>query len=227
MAPRKEKAEKAEKATGADGTAMILDYLRQQKYRFSVVAAYRPYSAIDITANLHNKVTKGYTIKALKGLHERKEIEGRAAGKQLVYHAIQDPVEEITPEQLAAIDKEIEAQKEYIEGAKKREKCLKSELAVLSARVSTVDLHADVSNLEAEKESVVKNLVSLQAGSSKARVVSDDERLRVEKEWKVWERNVLVRKRICRELWEKCTEVLPEGTSKAELWESLGLEGKV
>ncbi|KAG9380574.1 Tat binding protein 1-interacting [Pyrenophora tritici-repentis] len=47
MAPRKKTEEKATANEAAD---MVLQYLHKQN---------RPYSAIDVSANLHNKVTKG------------------------------------------------------------------------------------------------------------------------------------------------------------------------
>ena len=84
MAPTKEKAtEKAEKEaklTPEQSATLILDYLRKQN---------RPYSATDISSNLKNRVTKAAAAKLLKDMHERSEIEGKAAGKQIVYHAIQ------------------------------------------------------------------------------------------------------------------------------------------
>lgn len=82
MAPTKKDAapDKEAKLTPDQSTAIILDYLRKQN---------RPYSATDISANLKNRVTKTAAAKLLKDLHERKEIEGRAAGKQIVYHALQ------------------------------------------------------------------------------------------------------------------------------------------
>lgn len=79
MAPAK-KDDKEAKLNPEQSAALILDYLRKQN---------RPYSATDISANLKNRVTKTAAAKLLKDLHERNEIEGRAAGKQLVYHSIQ------------------------------------------------------------------------------------------------------------------------------------------
>ena len=83
MAPTKKDAEKVgkeAKLTTEQSTTLIMDYLRKQN---------RPYSAIDISTNLKNRVTKAAAAKLLKDMHERSEIEGRAAGKQWVYHTIQ------------------------------------------------------------------------------------------------------------------------------------------
>ncbi|KAK2757864.1 hypothetical protein FQN54_004270, partial [Arachnomyces sp. PD_36] len=230
MAPRKEKVDKA----GVDGSAMILDYLKKQKYETRLsylpvkltilvgsrlmrnIYSSRPYSAIDISANLHQKVTKAYAAKALKEMHDRKEIEGRVSGKQTVYHAIQDPADDASAESLAAIDKELEGIKEEIVAGKAREKALKTELTMLNSRVSTADLRQGVSNLEGERERVLIRLSTMR--SSTVQPVRAEEKMRVEKEWRVWKRHVNVRKRICKELWERCTEVLPEDTTKADLW---------
>ena len=79
MAPTK-KDEKEVKLTPDQSAALILEYLRKQN---------RPYSATDISTNLKNRVTKSAAAKLLKDMHERNDIEGKAAGKQIVYHAIQ------------------------------------------------------------------------------------------------------------------------------------------
>lgn len=68
MAPKKGGSEKV---PGENGSVMILDYLRKQN---------RPYSAIEISTNLQNKVTKANAVKILKDMHEKGQIEGRAAG---------------------------------------------------------------------------------------------------------------------------------------------------
>ncbi|KAI1975007.1 hypothetical protein LOZ51_002512 [Ophidiomyces ophidiicola] len=149
-------------------------------------------------------------------------------GKQIVYHTIQDPAEEATPEELTAIDREIEETKSYIASAKSQEKLLKTQLATLNARVSTAELRYQVLGLEKERAGVVARLDPLKASAKQARVVSAEEKAHVEKEWKTWQRNASTRRIMCREMWMRCTEVLPEGVSnKAEFWESLGLEGSL
>ena len=83
MAPTKKDAEKGEKEaklTPEQSSSLIIDYLHKQN---------RPYSAIDISSNLKNRVSKAAAQKLLKDLHERNQIAGQAAGKQIVYHAIQ------------------------------------------------------------------------------------------------------------------------------------------
>ena len=77
MAPRKPTSKAA---TDEDPSDLILTYL---------VAQNRPYSATEISSNLHNKVTKAKTDKILKELHERGEIAGHTSGKSTVYWCLQ------------------------------------------------------------------------------------------------------------------------------------------
>ena len=112
--------------------------------------------------------------------------------------------------------------------AKAKEKEVKVELAALSARVPTAELHEQVRGLEARKQQLIGKLEVLRNGTTKRRMVSVEEQESVEKGWRKWQRTAGARKRICRDLWDKCTEVLPEDAgSKEDLWESLGLEGKL
>lgn len=94
MPPVKKEAETKVKLTPEQGAAAILQYLRKEN---------RPYSATDISSNLHNAVTKTAAAKLLKDMHERQEIEGRASGKQIVYHVIQVCIPIVTMYWLAQI----------------------------------------------------------------------------------------------------------------------------
>lgn len=77
MPPRKPAAEKA---SADEAPTLILNYLIQQN---------RPYSATDVSSNLHNKVTKTKTDKILKELAEEGKIVGKNAGKAWIFHALQ------------------------------------------------------------------------------------------------------------------------------------------
>ncbi|EFR02640.1 hypothetical protein MGYG_05637 [Nannizzia gypsea CBS 118893] len=229
MALKKEKAGKGEKSAGSDdadssravdiGSTMILKYLQQQN---------RPYSAIDISANLHNKVTKAYTVKALKALHERKLLECRVSGKQMVYHAVQETANEATAEELAAMDDRITSLREQLESAKRQEKALKSELAVLNSRVSSTELLSQIGQLELRMGTLNDQLSRLCKETATGRIVTEEESNWVQKNWATWKRHASLRKLACREMWLKCTEVLPDNVKSAqELWESLGMEGEL
>jgi 26S proteasome regulatory subunit (ATPase 3-interacting protein) len=84
MPPRKSASTSASttKPTTSDTKAcsIILTYLTTQN---------RPYSATEISSNLHNAVTKARTDKLLKEMFERGEIAGKASGKQWVFWGVQ------------------------------------------------------------------------------------------------------------------------------------------
>ncbi|KAF1977170.1 TBPIP-domain-containing protein [Bimuria novae-zelandiae CBS 107.79] len=222
MAPRKKTEEKekpvskatekpAAKATANEAADMILDYLRD-----------RPYSAIDVSANLHNKVTKAAAAKILKDLHERNEIEGRAAGKQIVYHAIQNPDDACTPSHLAALDTTTTSLRARTTTLLATAKSLRTTLTTLNSTLSTADLIASVTALKAEKAAVVARLESLRAG--KAKKVTKREREEVDREWETYSRLSRKRAKIGKECWELIEGQLEGGEMRAEVREQLGLD---
>ncbi len=145
-------------------------------------------------------------------------LTGKTTGKQVVYHALQDPNDVASAEQLAALDQEIEVIREEIAAAKSTERLLKANLATLNTTLSTEDLHGSVVALELEKEQILARLVPLRSGSAKP--VSSEEKREVDNAWRQWQRQWTVRKKIAMDVWAHATEVVPEGTTKAELWVS-------
>lgn len=146
-----------------------------------------------------------------------------------MYHAIQDPSDGVTPEQMSAMDSEIETLKEQISEAKAQEKAQRAEFTTLKALVPAAELRLEVGKLENKRTQLVQQLTPLRNGAVEGgRSVTGEERARVEREWEFWRKQALVRRRICRGLWERCTDILPEGnTTPKELWEMLGLEGEL
>ncbi|KAH7095162.1 Tat binding protein 1-interacting [Paraphoma chrysanthemicola] len=207
MAPRKEKASANEAAD------MVLHYLRKQN---------RPYSALEVSANLHNKVTKAAAAKLLKDLHEQKQIEGRPAGKQIVYHAIQDPTASCTAEQLAALETNITSLRNQATHLTATAKILRSTLSSLNSELSTADLIATVHALEAEKAEISARLESLKAG--KAKKVTKEQREQVEKEWKRCVGVARRRERVARECWRFVEDQVQDREKAAELREGMGLD---
>ncbi|KAF1811297.1 TBPIP-domain-containing protein [Eremomyces bilateralis CBS 781.70] len=210
MAPRKEKEAKASGDQAAD---MILTYLRKQN---------RPYSAIDISANLHNKVTKTVAVKVLKDLHERKTIEGRAAGKQLVYHAIQTTTDDCSPDALADLDAQITTLRDEVTDLRSQSTTLKSQLQALSSEQSPTELLTSIATREAEKASLTAKLEKLRGGEVAA--VPEAERVRVEAAVRNWRAIEGRRRKIAGDLWAEIEEgVRMSGGDVQELKEQFGL----
>ncbi|GFN17464.1 putative TBP interacting domain protein [Aspergillus tubingensis] len=216
MAQRKAKNEKqlGSGSAAPDGSALVLEYLRKQN---------RPYSATEVSVNLHNKITKAHAAKALRELHQNKQIEGRAAGKQIVYHALQETSTEVTPEIIAALDEQAEKLQEQVTSLEAAEKNTRVELATICARPLLSELRRDVGQFEQEHEAIRARLV--QARGSDAGTVPVQVKVDAERDWKHWQNQAKVRGRICRDLWRMCSEVVPDNMGREELWENLGLEG--
>ncbi|KAF1843896.1 Tat binding protein 1-interacting [Cucurbitaria berberidis CBS 394.84] len=217
MAPRKKTEEKASANEAAD---MVLHYLRRQN---------RPYSAIDVSANLHNKVTKvvdhgtAAAAKVLKDLHEQKQIEGRPAGKQIVYHALQNAEDSCTPEQLAALDAQITDLRTNTTNLLGTIKILRSTLSSLNSTLSTTDLVSNVHALESEQVEILARLENLKAG--KAKKVTEVERMDVERQWKKGVGVAKRREKIAREMWKLIADQLPDQELREELREAFDLDG--
>ncbi|KAF7161676.1 hypothetical protein CNMCM6106_008829 [Aspergillus hiratsukae] len=207
MTQKKTKAADMSAVAANDETSLILDYLRKQN---------RPYSAIDVSANLHNKVSKTQTAKVLRELHRKKEIEARISGKQTVYHALQEASDEVTMEAAAAMDEKIKQLQAQLTTLKTDEKKARTELAMLSAKPLLCELRDDVSQLVQETQAISSRLKMIQ--KSDPIQVSPEEKAELGKEWRHWNKIASVRKRICRDLWSKCLEVVPDNMNRDELW---------
>jgi 26S proteasome regulatory subunit (ATPase 3-interacting protein) len=80
------------------------------------------------------------------------------------------------------------------------------------------DLRQDITRLESEQEAIQARLASRHEDDTVS--ISPAERAKLETEWKQWQRQVGIRRRICCELWGRCSEVLPENVTAPELWVS-------
>lgn len=139
-------------------------------------------------------------------------------GKQTVYHALQDSAQDATPVAIEATNKEIEKAHNQLSIIKADEKRVRAALAALDAKPRISDLKQDIQKLETEREAIQAQLGDSQ-GSNDISILVED-RSKLEQEWKQWQRRVTVRRRICRDLWSQCTEVLPEDTTLQDLWVS-------
>lgn len=119
-------------------------------------------------------------------------------------------------EDLAAMDKELTTLRENIATAKANEKLLRANLVSVNATLSTEGLRNSVLLLEQEKNEMAGRLQALRSGN--VRPVLPEEKEAVDREWAQWSKKAGVRKKICLELWAFCTEEVPEGMTKEELW---------
>jgi len=144
-------------------------------------------------------------------------LTARSIGKQIVYHAVQSaPEESSTEDDIAALDDRITKIRTELTSAKTTEKNLKLHLTALSNVMTTDELQSKVSKLESEKEGLLARVVQLKKVN--VQPVSAGERATIEEAHAVWSQHVNARKRVCKELWWKCLEAMPEGETADELW---------
>ncbi|KAE8414699.1 hypothetical protein BDV36DRAFT_298738 [Aspergillus pseudocaelatus] len=231
---QKGQSEKTPNGTVNDGLTLVLDYLRKQN---------RPYSATDISANLQNKVTKSeqtpyqvrtsvdilikahpeaYAAKALRELHQNRKIEGRASGRQAVYHALQKGTDESTLEGGVVLEDHICKLQEQLTDLKGYAKRARAELTTLRATPLAFDLQESINQLQVEKETTFAILTQAQ-GTSAGQV--DEDRTVTKRAWECWQKRVKLRRQICRDLWGRYLEMVDKDVTREELWEFLGLEG--
>lgn len=137
-------------------------------------------------------------------------------GKQTVYHALQDPKDAISGDELVTLDKQIQELRESIATAKAEERSLRANLIAVNATMSIGDLRTSVITLESEKKELLARLDPLRTGAVKP--VSPEEKEEAEKAWREWSRKATVRRKICMELWDFCTEEMQEGQTREDLW---------
>ena len=129
---------------------------------------------------------------------------------------MQEEINEAGHDAIAAMDEEIESLQEQLSCLKENEKRVQGELNSLNAMPLLSELRTEITELEKEKESLAARLIKV-CGDASAEV-SPQEKEKVRKDWKIWQNQESVRAKICRDLWRKCSETLPEGMTPEELW---------
>ncbi|KAF8459479.1 Tat binding protein 1-interacting protein-domain-containing protein [Terfezia claveryi] len=207
MPPKKAKEKPL---TGEQASDLILEYLRKQN---------RPYSIIEIVANLHDAVSKTNATKALKDLTERELIKEKVSGKQAIYHITQDPRDAATPEELKEMNLKVEGMRGEITSLKSEKKELETELAALRSAPTAKALQQTMKELKAEIATLSARLGPLRAGT--VTPVSPAEKAVVDGDLAKFEKILQKRKKMFKELSELVTEGGEQ--NKKDLWVSTNL----
>lgn len=137
-----------------------------------------------------------------------------------MYHALQDSDESSTLESLTSLDKQIKELEEHLATLKAKEKKARADLQALMSTPLLFDIQGDIARLEAEEKEITVRLALSRDDKAAMQVVDPAEGEHIEQEWKHWRGLAARRERACRELWAKCSEVVPEGMTREELWVS-------
>ncbi|CZR57628.1 uncharacterized protein PAC_07517 [Phialocephala subalpina] len=182
------KGEKVKPVTGDEAVSLILGYLKAQN---------RPYSATEVSANLHNKVTKTVADKLLKEMEQNRQIMGKATkkdgGGQWVFWPIQDPSDAASPEELATMDTLITTLKESMPTLRTTFKTITTNLTTLQKAPTTSELSSIISSLQTSNAAKKEKLEGFKSGAVK--IVTKQELEKVEKEYKYWAKKRVDRKK--------------------------------
>ncbi|KAE9369376.1 TBPIP-domain-containing protein [Stipitochalara longipes BDJ] len=210
----KDGKEKVKAVTGDEAIELMKKYLKEQN---------RPYSATEVSANLHGKVTKTVADKLLKEMEQSGVIMGKATkkdgGGQWVFWGLQDAGDTLSPEQLSQMDEQITTLKATIPTLKSTHRTLTTKLSTLLSAPTTAALHTLISSLQQENKLKAEKLRGFKEGAVKT--LTKEEVSKVEKEVKEWAGKR--KKRM--DAFLGLEGVLLQGPwTKAELWEKAGLE---
>ncbi|KAF9183743.1 hypothetical protein BGZ51_006495 [Haplosporangium sp. Z 767] len=195
---------------GDKAEKQVLDYLTKQN---------RPYSITDIVTNLHSAVTKSECQRVVNALVERDLVTTKLYGKQAIYVIRQDTIDTATPEELAAVDKEMAQLQSMITEYKSKNRRLTSELSALNSAFTTEQLMDKLDQLMAQNDRSNEHLAQLRAGTQ---LVSAEEKDKVVNEMTRHRKMWMERRRLFKDMFATVTENLP-GKPK-DLLEELGIE---
>lgn len=137
-------------------------------------------------------------------------------GKQMVYHALQEELNQDGPDIVAVMDEEIQSLQEQLPSLKEKDKKMQGELNSINTISLPSELRAEIEKLEKEKGSLIAQLAKSHCDGSIQ--VSPLEKVNVRRDWKHWQNQARLRAQICRDIWRKCSETLPENMTGEQLW---------
>jgi len=187
------------KASNTD-ECLIVEYLETQN---------RPYSSTDIFNNLHGQIGKTQLVKILSDLVEREIINQKAYGKQIVYVIPQTAEGTPTPEELNELDAKIESLKKECEDEKSKLKNLNTSLSRLLEEPSNSSALEEISLLEMENCTLKEKIAKSTLPSMLKSKVDPKEKEKVDKEFIYLSKELLLRKKKCKEILSSITENLP------------------
>jgi 26S proteasome regulatory subunit (ATPase 3-interacting protein) len=212
----KKKANADTSSSGLDKDEQtVLDYLVKQN---------RPYSAIDVFNNLHGAVGKTACVRVLSSLSERNLIHQKVYGKQSVFVARQDTGNVPTPEELTAIDAQVEDAKRELAEANSRVAGLQAQLQSQTSTMPTDKLRDAIGKMNIEIKEKNVRLESLKTSGYK---VDPVDREKVVKESEMLTKLLSKRRRLCMDIvggiLEGAGDALGRKTVK-EFMEEIGCE---
>ncbi|KAJ2655893.1 PSMC3 interacting protein [Coemansia sp. RSA 1199] len=202
MPPKKAKGSSSEEKA-------VLDYL---------VKANRPYSANDISSQLHGLVSPAQAKKLLNDLADEEKLQRKINGKQQIFYATQTSIEVPSVEEAEQEEETIKGLEQQLSQAKDENKVLAGRLQGLTNALTDDQMRERIAKLSAEVKENEGRLAQLRSGE----VISPEEKNKIETEHAAMTKHWKTRKRMFKNIIDTIGEGYPGKVS--DLFEELGIE---
>ncbi|KAJ2849135.1 hypothetical protein IWW36_002850 [Coemansia brasiliensis] len=199
MPPKKTKG-------GSNEEKAVLDYL---------VKVNRPYSANDISSQLHGLVSPAQAKKVLNDLADDEKIQRKANGKQQIFYALQTCIEVPSAEEAEEEEEKIKNLEQQLGQAKDQNKVLSGRLQGLNNALTDDQMRERIAALSAENEERLQQLRAGEVISPEEKTAIEADHVKMTKHWKT-------RKRMFKNIIDTISEGYPGKIS--DLFEELGIE---
>ncbi|XP_018897535.2 homologous-pairing protein 2 homolog [Bemisia tabaci] len=182
----------------------------------------RPYSATDITMNLHKEFGKTAVQKALDSLVEKKKVREKLYGKQKVFCIVQPETANNSQgldNELKDLDAQINTLTDNLKSVETELKSSEAKHRDLQSALTTEEAEAQLAEVRASVEKLEKRLSDL--SSSRVQISAKD-REAIKKEAEKVVKEYRKRKRICTDILNSILENYPK--PKKTLYEEVGIE---
>ncbi|KAJ1668527.1 PSMC3 interacting protein [Coemansia sp. RSA 1813] len=200
----------AKKSKGSsDEEKVVLDYL---------VKANRPYSANDISSQLHGKVSPAQAKKILNDLADDGRIQRKVNGKQQIFYPNQSDIDVPSIEEAEEEAEKIKELEDQVETLKSENKVLASRLQGLNNALTDDQMRERIAKLSNEIKENDERLEHLRSGE----VISPEEKSKIETEHATMVKHWKARKRMFKNVSDAIAEGYP-GKIK-DLFAEIGIE---
>ncbi|KAJ2805815.1 PSMC3 interacting protein, partial [Coemansia helicoidea] len=187
----------------------VLDYL---------VKANRPYSANDISSQLHGLVSPVQAKKVLNDLADEGRIQRKANGKQQIFYATQSDIEVPSVEEAEQEEEAIGELAQQVARLKDENKALSARLQGLTTALTDDQMRERTAELGREIKANEERLAQLRSGE----VISPEDKAKIETEHETMVKHWKARKRMFKNIADTIGEGYPGKMST--LFEELGVE---
>ncbi|KAJ2405633.1 hypothetical protein GGI10_005334 [Coemansia sp. RSA 2530] len=209
MPPKKAKGGDSEGKVSHGTEQAVLAYLQKTN---------RPYSANDISSQLHGQVSPAQAKKILNSLADEEKIQRKDNGKQQIFFAIQTRIDVPNIEEAEEEEDSIKERAEQVGKLKEENRALASRLQALTSALTDDQIRERIAKLAHEIKDNEERLTQLRSGE----VISPEERKKIEAEHAAMLKHWSSRKRIFKGISATISDGY-QGKMK-DLYEELGIE---